>query len=541
MGTVRFRLLGPALFAVLGALAVAFVLNACGDDPPSELDAASSKQSGQQSASAQAATQTEASEQASAQTSGRRSESASEQASGQESEQESEQASERASEQPAQQSRRGPTDAVAELDIEVDSDSVWQEVFDTLTDSEQSCLRSELGAEQLEWALRQPVLDLSNPEQWQVAVFGCLAPDTARALFLSGFIGELQVDEDLEVSESELSCTREAIADLDAADLLASMMADSEDETMIAAFIAEFVSCVPDLFLTALLSDLGAELDGLSEDEASCLREWVEDLDWKALMVAEEDSEESESAFTDFLACVPILAAGESDVVDTTSVESLNLDEAVGLPVGQDSQGTLEDRNDRDLFVFEAEPGRLYRIDVTLDTLDDSILTLFDAEGSQLAYNDDLEDSLASRIVWNASAGGPHYVQVSGYGAGAYSLSLSVSDIVDDHPNSAAGATPVTVGEAIPGSIDYTDDIDYFAFEGEQGQLYQIDVSLGSLEDSILSLYDVYGQELAFNDDHADSLASRIYWEAPASGAYYVDVRGYGAGGGSYTVTIAAR
>ena len=51
------------------------------------------------------------------------------------------------------------------------------------------------------------------------------------------------------------------------------------------------------------------------------------------------------------------------------------------------------------------------------------------------------------------------------------------------------------------------------------------------------------GWRLESNDDHGDSSASRVFWEAPASGDYYLAVgaSGWDAQVGSYTLTIAAR
>ena len=64
-------------------------------------------------------------------------------------------------------------------------------------------------------------------------------------------------------------------------------------------------------------------------------------------------------------------------------------------------------------------------------------------------------------------------------------------------------------------------------------------VALGTLGDSILELRDSDDWALEYNDDYGDTLASRIFWEAPSSGDYYVAVGGFGAG--SYTLTVALR
>ena len=111
----------------------------------------------------------------------------------------------------------------------------------------------------------------------------------------------------------------------------------------------------------------------------------------------------------------------------------------------------------------------------------------------------------------------------------------------DDHGDLIDEATPATLGEATgaPGVLEWGDDIDVFVFEAVAGELYQIDVAPGTLEDPTVELYDADGLWLAYNDDHGNTLASRLYWEATNSGPHYVAVSGYGTG--TYTLTIAQR
>ena len=109
---------------------------------------------------------------------------------------------------------------------------------------------------------------------------------------------------------------------------------------------------------------------------------------------------------------------------------------------------------------------------------------------------------------------------------------------MDDHANSAGNATLIEVGEPSQGELEYEGDSDYFAFQAEEGELYDLGVVLGSLQDSVLDLFDADGTRLAGNDDYGDSLASRLLWQAPATGAYYVQVTDFFAGTGTYTLTI---
>ena len=234
------------------------------------------------------------------------------------------------------------------------------------------------------------------------------------------------------------------------------------------------------------------------------------------------------------------LTVSHSTIVDD---HGNDIYDATVAPVAVDVEGVINSQYDSDYFRFTAVEGRLYQIDVRLGTLDDSGLYLLGPDGLELTFNDDYGDSLASRIFWEAPESGAYYLEVRGYGVGSYTLTVSLptddiddGTIVDDHGDDIYDATVAPVGVDVEGVINYEYDSDYFRFTAEEGRLYQIDVSLGTLENSIVYLYDGYGSFRAVNDDHEDSLASRIFWVAPASVDYYIEVLGYGAG--SYTLTI---
>ena len=214
-----------------------------------------------------------------------------------------------------------------------------------------------------------------------------------------------------------------------------------------------------------------------------------------------------------------------------------DIDDATVAAVGADVEGALDYDDDIDYFRFQAEQGESYQIDVALGTLDDSIVDLYDADGSFLDSNDDYGDTSASRLYLEAPSSGERYVLVGGYGTGTYTLTVSL--IVDDHGNSEGDATAIRVGTDVRGAVDYDDDIDFFRFKAERGQSYQIDVALGTLDDSIVDLHDTDWSFLDTNDDYGNTYASRLYWEAPSSGERYVLVGGaYTSSRGTYTLTV---
>ncbi len=378
-------------------------------------------------------------------------------------------------------------------DLAIDRDSVWQDVFDALTFTEQSSVREAVGAE-LDWVLEQAIHKYELSDQ-EMVFFRNLPARLVRAVFLAGMTLGLE-DEGLEVSEEQEACLREVVAQMDVVTLLSVMDTEAEasdDAAQLEAaaqlleMAAGVVRCLP-----GLLDDDLADWDDVDEDD---------------------------------------FADGFLDPTREEAVASVVLGEAV--------RGVVDHEGDMDFFLFEAVEDELYEIDVALGTLYDSAVAVYAVDGTELAYNDDRVDSetsLASRLVWRAPASGEFVVGVSSFdrfGLGSYILMVSVSDIVDDF----ASAAEVVLGESVEGVLDYEGDVDVFVFEATEGEVYEAEVGLGSLSDSMVKVYDEYWTPYAFNDDGwDDSPASRAVWTAAESGDFYVEVSGYPEG--SYMLTV---
>ena len=313
----------------------------------------------------------------------------------------------------------------------VDADTVWQDVFDSVSGVEQACIRSEVDGDVLDSVLEERVMTDDETEEWVASIFGCLTPDNARSLFLNTMVGGLREEMDVEaVSDEEMSCLRDLVADLDVAALVAADAA-GEADLEFADLSAILIGCLPEVFLELMVAGLGVDVDELSEDELSCIREWMSETDWAALMTAEDDAEvlDAFGGLFDLVNCVPDLfelpdapAGGPDDYGDF-------IEEAAAVTVGEPVHGGVDHFGDVDVFTFEAVAGGSYRIEVTLGSLEDSVVSLLDADGWELAFNDDLsEESLASLISWSAPESGSYYVEVGsfdGFGTGSYTLSVT--------------------------------------------------------------------------------------------------------------------
>ncbi len=118
--------------------------------------------------------------------------------------------------------------------------------------------------------------------------------------------------------------------------------------------------------------------------------------------------------------------------------------------------------------------------------------------------------------------------------------------VPESEPNDdAAGADPVTLGDRATGEVNPAGDVDYYVFTVMAGTILGIDVDAadcGSPLDATLELFDTDGlTSLAFNDDRAFSLDSRIRFNIDVTGDYFVAIRGSGGGGGPgffYTINF---
>ncbi|MCH8923767.1 MAG: PPC domain-containing protein, partial [Planctomycetes bacterium] len=187
----------------------------------------------------------------------------------------------------------------------------------------------------------------------------------------------------------------------------------------------------------------------------------------------------------------------------------------------------------------------------TLDTL----LRLFDAQGTELVRNDDFDAGVSrdSRITFDATVDGTFFVGVSGainqfynpnvagsgFGPlmGTYDLNvlLTAAPPTGDGNDTLATADSIDfvfdVTSTISGAIDPGGDVDLFSLQLSAGETVTVDTDAfsppGNTLDTLLRIFDAAGNEIARNDDDAGTAPdSQVTFVAPADGVFFVGVSG---------------
>ena len=247
-------------------------------------------------------------------------------------------------------------------------------------------------------------------------------------------------------------------------------------------------------------------------------------------------NDESHASRSDYIAATSgTHTIGVAGSGSGTGSYRLRIDAVPSAPmqVGQTLTGNLVASNTFDYFTVPLQAGTHYRVEVLLDSLDDSVLTLFDPDGRETVSNHDFSDASGiSRIIYTTAMAGTYTIKVAGSGTSTGTYRLRID---------AVPSTPMRVGQTLASALVASNTFDYFTVSLQAGTGYRIEVLLDSLDDSVLTLFNPDGREVASNDDFSKaSYASRINYTAAMAGTYTIKVAGYGSSTGSYRLRIDA-
>jgi hypothetical protein len=118
--------------------------------------------------------------------------------------------------------------------------------------------------------------------------------------------------------------------------------------------------------------------------------------------------------------------------------------------------------------------------------------------------------------------------------------------VAEKEPNDGfRQAQRIPVPSVVDGLIERPRDVDVFRIEGRAGQRLVLEVLAarhGSALDSILTLYDAAGREVASNDDIKDSVDSRLEVTLPRDGPYYLSlIDAHDTGGPAHVYRLVVR
>ena len=214
--------------------------------------------------------------------------------------------------------------------------------------------------------------------------------------------------------------------------------------------------------------------------------------------------------------------------------------------VGGSVDVSIDTLGDRDYYRVTLTAGVTYTIQTSSDgTGTDAFLNIRDASGvSVLTSDDDSGDSVNSLVSFTATTTGVHFIDAGTFDddtTGSYHLFVAAAVPLGDF---VAGSTATTATLAVAGTtngnIDSSGDRDYYAITLTAGQTYLFrtaGTTAADTTDTLITLRDAAGNQLATNDDAGEAGFSAVRYTAATSGTYFVDVSGFGTATGAFNLT----
>ncbi|GEM_PF-3387421 len=188
--------------------------------------------------------------------------------------------------------------------------------------------------------------------------------------------------------------------------------------------------------------------------------------------------------------------------------------------------GELSSEAAMNTFSFEAEANVVHVFWLRSNDFD-TYVRLYDADNNEVAANDDIaSDNSNSFVMYVVPAAGWYTVSIDSFVEGAsgqYTLSITHT-------------TTVALDSLTQENLSKS-----FTFDFEEGETYFVSAESATF-DTILNVLDPSGAEIAANDDRGDgSTHSLVWFTAPSTGAYTVNVTSFeNTGVGAFSVFVGA-
>lgn len=217
--------------------------------------------------------------------------------------------------------------------------------------------------------------------------------------------------------------------------------------------------------------------------------------------------------------------------------------------------GEISPAGDTDWYRLDVQTGRRYNLalagipNASGEALD-TVLGVYDAQGNQLALNDDANGTLNSALRYVPTASGTVFVEARAFSSdvtGAYRLGVSAEDMpADAVGNDSSTRARVSAGRTVTGTLDYDGDVDWYRLPARTGNRYYVTLNGDggegtALGDPVLRVVDGEGNEIAMADDSDGSLNSALDFIPAANGDVFIVASGYGdAYTGRYALNVRA-
>jgi hypothetical protein len=212
---------------------------------------------------------------------------------------------------------------------------------------------------------------------------------------------------------------------------------------------------------------------------------------------------------------------------------------------GEGRSGVLNGNDDADWFAINLVEGRPYRFNVQgtdPDPLGDPLLTLYDAEGHEIANDDDGGTGGNSYLSFTSVTGGQYFAAVSSFNHASAGRYLIVASDTDVPGNTGTDETlDAANGDDRISSIEIAGDLDAYRVDLEAGLHYLVEVVAqgdNGLGDPYLAILNSDGERVAADDDGGSGRNARLRFTPHDAGTYFLQASGLGGATGSYKISI---
>ena len=244
---------------------------------------------------------------------------------------------------------------------------------------------------------------------------------------------------------------------------------------------------------------------------------------------------------------------------DTQANTVASYDEAAQgvLAANENASGKIDQADDVDLFAINLSTNNIYDFSVKsfadgLGSLAQAKLSLLNASGQLVSVGSVDNEAGRTNLAVSVFENGRYYLAVAATdvanNTGTYTLDTRLratnTVLTDDISADTRSGSRVSLGQAMVGNIDFSDDHDWVKATLDANKVYVLDVLAhgngagGTLKDATVRIIDANGNEVAFDDNSGTGLDPHLQITPTHSGDFYVDVASNNAETGSYTVRL---